>query len=70
MDTKRICCLISTLKDWSSERKNDVIFVLESLRDCFTNEEPLFAQNVEDTGVCGNRITIEELTKIINELKK
>ena len=71
MDKNRVYCLISTVKDWSNERKKDAICILESLRDCFYTSEQL-GQWVEENGKVifseGNFVS-DELSEIINQIK-
>ncbi len=72
MDKNRVYCLISTVKDWSNERKKDAICILESLRDCFLSDECLF-QNVEEDGkntMSEEILVATELTEIINQIKE
>ena len=72
MDKNRAYCLISTVKDWSNERKKDAICILESLRDCLLSDECLF-QNVEEDGkntISEEILVADELTEIINQIKE
>lgn len=70
MDTKKVTCLVNTVKDWPEERKKDAIAILESVRDCFYTDQ--LVKRIEKDGevvVCEGNYISHELTQIINSIK-
>ncbi len=72
MDKNRVYCLISTVKDWSNERKKDAICILESLRDCLLTDKCLFPHDEENgkVNISEDILVADELSEIINQIKE